>query len=725
MSFLFPALLWIGLPLAAAPVLLHLLNLRRQRRVRWAAMDFLLQSERNNRKWVNLRQWLLLASRIALVALVTLMLARPRFTGELASWFDAAGAHHLIVLDDSFSMSDAGPQSAVWSDALEGVRHIISLAEKGANHRVTVLRTSELVFGDEAIAVSASGRSELIGLADRVTHWRPSQSAARLAPAISAAAHLIDSESETPPSVAYVISDYRARDTDRKEALSNAIAELRERVDSVHLTACADRRQDNLAITQLRFAPGARTSGVELSAEVTVENFGRRAATSVTVKLTQDSQPIPAVEVGEIPPRGSASGSVPIRFHEPGSHWVTAELETDAVEADNVRLLAASLPESRRVIIVDGSPGGAEGTAFATALRPVTLEGSVQTGWEPIRVSAGALADSSELASAAVLMLLDTPRLTADSAEAIKRFSSNGGGVLLGLGPSIDRRNYNRVLLGSGGDALLGFRLDVPTQASPNAGRQGGDLRVTDHPVFKVFSGDRNSFLSLIAVNYYHSLASGADATGEWTKIASLHSGEPLIVEGSPGPGRVIGFLTAVARPPTASQGWSNLSVSPVFPVLVNELAAYLAEPRLAEPQPLVGERWTSVDWGAPISPLRVARMTDRAVAEEAQPESRPSERGFYRATFDDGADPRVIAVNVDTSEGDLSASSPRELRDRFAGTGVSVSTAAELLRTGGDEGDASLFRWLVGVVIGLLLLEQVLAIQASYHSSAAQGRFA
>ncbi|MGH7137009.1 MAG: BatA domain-containing protein, partial [Pirellulales bacterium] len=40
-SFINPSLLW-GLALVAVPVLIHLINLLRHRRVPWAAMEFLL-----------------------------------------------------------------------------------------------------------------------------------------------------------------------------------------------------------------------------------------------------------------------------------------------------------------------------------------------------------------------------------------------------------------------------------------------------------------------------------------------------------------------------------------------------------------------------------------------------------------------------------------------------------------------------------------------------------
>ena len=50
MSFTFPSLFWTWLlPLVALPVLIHLINLLRHRRVKWAAMEFLLESRKKER----------------------------------------------------------------------------------------------------------------------------------------------------------------------------------------------------------------------------------------------------------------------------------------------------------------------------------------------------------------------------------------------------------------------------------------------------------------------------------------------------------------------------------------------------------------------------------------------------------------------------------------------------------------------------------------------------
>ena len=55
-----PMLLW-GLLLAAVPIIIHLLNRRRYRTVRWAAMDFLRAAFKKNQKRLRIENLLLLS----------------------------------------------------------------------------------------------------------------------------------------------------------------------------------------------------------------------------------------------------------------------------------------------------------------------------------------------------------------------------------------------------------------------------------------------------------------------------------------------------------------------------------------------------------------------------------------------------------------------------------------------------------------------------------------
>jgi hypothetical protein len=66
-----------GAAAAAGPVIIHLLNRRRFRTVHWAAMDFLREAIRRNRRILELRDLLIFALRTLAVLLFGLALARP------------------------------------------------------------------------------------------------------------------------------------------------------------------------------------------------------------------------------------------------------------------------------------------------------------------------------------------------------------------------------------------------------------------------------------------------------------------------------------------------------------------------------------------------------------------------------------------------------------------------------------------------------------------------
>ena len=103
-TFDFLPLLWWGLPLVAAPVIIHLINLLRHRRVPWAAMEFLLASQKKFRTRVLLKQWLLLALRVAAILGIVLAMAQPRWTHALGHLLGGARAEHVVLFDDSYSM---------------------------------------------------------------------------------------------------------------------------------------------------------------------------------------------------------------------------------------------------------------------------------------------------------------------------------------------------------------------------------------------------------------------------------------------------------------------------------------------------------------------------------------------------------------------------------------------------------------------------------------------
>ena len=91
MSFLNPALL-MGAFALAIPIIVHLLNRRRFKRIKWAAMRFLEVSLERNQRRMKVEDWILLLLRLAIVALIVLALSRPA-----SSWIKSTGLGSTVA----------------------------------------------------------------------------------------------------------------------------------------------------------------------------------------------------------------------------------------------------------------------------------------------------------------------------------------------------------------------------------------------------------------------------------------------------------------------------------------------------------------------------------------------------------------------------------------------------------------------------------------------------
>src|SRR5713226_4521572 len=110
--FLNPGFLFIAAALISVPIIIHLINRMRFKRIRWAAMEFLLKAQKRTRRRLIIEQLILLALRCMLIALVGLLVSR--FIGCGESNLGGKPNLHLVLLDDTLSMQDhwKGPDGA-------------------------------------------------------------------------------------------------------------------------------------------------------------------------------------------------------------------------------------------------------------------------------------------------------------------------------------------------------------------------------------------------------------------------------------------------------------------------------------------------------------------------------------------------------------------------------------------------------------------------------------
>ena len=99
-----PFMLGLGALAVASPIIIHLLNRRRFKIVDWAAMDFLFEADKKNRRRVQVENFLLLFLRCFAMLLIGLLLARPFLPSEVVRVVQANQKYERVfLLDDSLS----------------------------------------------------------------------------------------------------------------------------------------------------------------------------------------------------------------------------------------------------------------------------------------------------------------------------------------------------------------------------------------------------------------------------------------------------------------------------------------------------------------------------------------------------------------------------------------------------------------------------------------------
>src|SRR5687767_9401796 len=150
MQFIHQPLTW-GFLLALVPLLIHLINMMRHKRVQWAAMEFLLASYKKHQKWIWLKQLLLLLARMLVVVLAVAMLAQLKTRDQWLAIFGGRVTHHYVLLDDSYSMSDR----VAGATAIDAAKQVLSAivaraAQEDSPQRLTLLRYSQCRVGQSS-----------------------------------------------------------------------------------------------------------------------------------------------------------------------------------------------------------------------------------------------------------------------------------------------------------------------------------------------------------------------------------------------------------------------------------------------------------------------------------------------------------------------------------------------------------------------------------------------
>jgi len=711
-----------GLALVAVPILIHILSRRRFRIVPWGAMRFLLEAERENRRRLRFEQWLLLAARCLIMALLALLVARPFVQSGVIATLLGAGepARRLVVIDDSASLAWRSGATQTFAAVRDAAGRLLSwIAAEAPEDHVTVLLASR---ADEPLVEAAPIRGlALDDLLGSIRRLEPAAVPAKPQDVMTRLAARIAAEEASVRADVYILSDFQRAEWLR-DAGASCFAPLREtkheNLRCLLITAVAGPR-DNIGIVALEALRPQTSAGVPAVLSATIANFSGAPLSGASVRVEVDGAPAAPVVLNTLRPYESAAVTFEALFSQVGYAQALVALDSpDGLDLDDRRRLNLHVKPALRVLLAGGDSSAAptlDETRFVrNALAPA---GAFNSGVE-VELVAPETLDATDLERYDLALLCDLAAPRPTVVAALRRFVERGGGMAIFVGPRVVPQAYNRAL-GAGADGLLPALLDEPRD-SPEPG--GASLiAVSEHPIVAMLPRQANSTSGPRVWRY---LATAPDEQAQTLARYGSDQGDAALLERGVGQGHVLLFTSTIDL---AWNDWPR-TTDGSYVVTLLEIAQRLARP---DPSPrafVAGERIfvpqapQTFDPGArfrtpgfPVEPAVDGVASDEDSSDAGARWIGPVARevGIYFAELQRrGGDVelRPLAVNLDPTESDLRSATGAELVRALGPVRTEFIRASDAFLQDHESARRELWRSIAAALLLLLLAEQSIA---------------
>ena len=568
LAFFNPLLLW-ALPLAAVPIIIHLLNRRRFNKVPWAAMEYLLRAMKRNRRRMQMEHWIVLLLRTLAVIFLIFLVTRPQLSGTGALL--KSRAHHLVCLDDSASMAQRSGTGNLYKSASNRVHELVGrLVDTHSGDLLTLMVSSQR--DRQPVLFAARVNEELKGKVREALSGRRVGDAALNPGELLAAAKkwAAEKDEEARDHHYYLATDSRAYDFVKDGKPAPGVLKHLQEMDPAHgdltVLLVGPNETGNLGVTSVRRRDRLAMAGTSVTLEVQVTNFGDEPSVATEVAVEIDGKTNVVRPVEPIPAGGHVAIDIEHTFRDPGYHGIVATLPKDRYPVDNRGVLALEVIGSSQVLVINGDPGQRPEESETFYLnKALDLGTDIITGIDVTEILPHSFLDF-DLSHTNMVWLANVPAMQPEEVEKLEAFARGGGGVVLFLGDQVaDPDRYNKAFYKEGKGLMALPIVDLK-----------GDSDQPDH----AFIADRTHFairdnvdiLELVLskwvlVKRYFELAEDPAAPVAVAARVNDATGHPLVATRSFERG---GQVVTVAT--TADDAWSDFCISPAYLVMCQEI---------------------------------------------------------------------------------------------------------------------------------------------------------
>lgn len=415
MQFVNPLYLF-GLLAIAIPVIIHLFNFRRFRKVYFTNVRFLQELKQQTRKQSQLRHLLILAMRILAIAALVMAFAQPYIPfSESKSKLASRNAVSIFV-DNSFSMEATGTNGTLLDESKQKAREIVS-AYKSTDF--FQLLTCDFEGRHQRLIT----RDEFLSLLEEV---KVSPSVHSFSEIVRRQYDLLKNEASASRN-SYIISDFQ-------KSSYNKVDFLKDSSISTYLVPLKSSVVANLYIDSCWFDQPTQQPGKTSLLSARVWNKSENDLEKIPLKLLINKQQKSVASI-DIKAGSSTIVQLPFTIHQAGPQHGMLQVTDYPVTYDDKFYFSFDVLSSITVLAING---GSE-NRFLNAL--YSQDSSVKLS----NMNEKSL-DYGRLSQFDLIILNEIPGISTGLAEEIKRYVTNGGTILILPAANADLVSYNSFL---------------------------------------------------------------------------------------------------------------------------------------------------------------------------------------------------------------------------------------------------------------------------------------
>jgi hypothetical protein len=529
MTFLNPLLLW-GLAAVSIPILIHIFNLKRTKKIEFSTLMFLKEIQQSKYKKIKLKQLLILLSRIAFIIFLVMMFAKPYETGFLGAPAFKSKSSVLIILDDSFSMQTRDNNG---NDLENGKKKINMLLDAlGPNNEIFFTTIS----GINKPAASIPFK-DMNSIKDTLALIKTSAVTRDLNEVMYYAEDILNSSSNTLKEV-YLVTDGQTSFLKKDAAILPVFKDNDNLNFSVILTGI--RNANNISIDTINTVSKIFEKNRPVKIKAVINNHNNFNSVNKSVIITFGN--FKEEKVLDIPANSLAEAEFILKPEESGYlsgsiELVQNDISDDEISADNRQYFGFYVPEKVNVLIASPTPYDAEYIKLVlNTSKEISPGADVSTFFNIKEVNSSDISNE-DFNSYNSIIIINKQRFSTTEAAKVKNYVESGGGVLLYPGNLSEIDNYNNELMKLMDLPYITGRFSLTEPAK-------FDKVDLEHPVFEgIFKSDpdrKNVSIESPAVLSGITPGGGKNAQS----IVTLTNGTNFMEEYSMGKGRLLMFAS-------------------------------------------------------------------------------------------------------------------------------------------------------------------------------------